>query len=646
MSETSIWRDGRLADPRLRIALLAALFGAVAVATWIAAYPRMFAGFASYDDEGYLLISLQQFLAHGSLYDDVFSQYGPFYYEAWGGLFSLFGIGVTHDAGRFATLAAWVFSSLALGISAYRMTRSVWLGAAVQIAAFAGLSVMTQEPMHPGGLVAALLAAIVLISTGIGERSAPRIAALLGAAVAALILVKVNVGAFAFISLALTCSVLYAPIAGRAWLRLGVATLFVAVPVLLMAGKLSQESVLHYAAHVFVAALCLAVVLIARREEAWRPSVELRWLVGGLVGAGLLICLVIVLLGTSPAGLYEGVIGQPLRQPNAFTIPLQLPDGILLLDAVALIGALVYVGVERLQPDLAEAGWWRIAVSVACLLVGLELILATIGWALPFDEGASRFGGFPLSMLAFAWVALVRPPGVPSDRAVVFCALFLPALAVLQGLHAYPVAGSQVGWSSFLLVPVGAICIANGARGLARSPLPARPLAALGALAGVVLLLFLANKTLRRPYDDAKVLLDGWAPLELEGSGRMRLFPEEAQTYRDVVAALNRDCPRFEMLPGMNSFYLWSGQEPPTGFNATGWMTLFSDDLQSKVVRRLEPLRDLCLLRNRTIEAQWTGSAPAQGPLVDFLNSGFVPLASFGDYELLRRESDREEAGQ
>lgn len=640
MSDTSIWRQGRLADPRVRIAVVTALFAATAVATWIVAYPKMFAGFASYDDEGYLLISLKSFLAHGSLYDDVFSQYGPFYYEAWGGLFSLFGISVTHDAGRFATLAAWVYSSLALGVSTYRITRSAWLGIAVQMGAFAGLGAMTQEPMHPGGLIAALLASIVLISTGLGARSAPRVAALLGAAVAALILVKINVGAFALISLALVCATLYAPIAGRAWLRLGVGAVFVAVPVLLMAGKLDQEWAQHYAAHVAIAALALVAVLAARRDEPWRPSLELRWLVAGLAGAALAIGLVIVIAGTSVGGLYDGVIGQPLRQPDAFSIPLQLPGGILAIDAAALVAALAYAGVERYRPALAGAAWWQALISAACLLVGLELILATIGWAVPFDEAASRYAGFPLSMLAFAWVALVRPHGVRFERAAEFGALFLPALAVLQGLHAYPVAGSQVGWASFLLVPVGAICVASGARGLLRTPLPARPLVALGALGGAILLLFLANQTLRRPYDDAKVLLDGWAPLGLEGAGRLRLFPEEAQTYREVVGAVNRDCSQFEMLPGMNSFYLWSGQEPPTGFNATGWMTLFSADLQRKVVRRLEPIRGLCLLRNRTIEAQWTGGASPEGPLVAFLGSGFKPLASFGDYELLKRTGE------
>lgn len=641
MSDTTIWQGTRLRDRRLRIAATVALFAAVTVATCVVAYPRMFAGFASYDDEGYLLISLKSFLVHGSLYDDVFSQYGPFYYEAWGGLFSLFGITVTHDAGRLATLAAWAYSSLALGVSAYRITRSVWLGIAVQMGAFAGLAVMTQEPMHPGGLIAALLASIVLTSTGIGARRAPRIVALLGAAVAALILVKVNVGAFALLSLALVCATLYAPLAGRVWLRLGIGALFVLIPLLLMSGKLDQAWARHYAAHVAIAALALVAVLAARRDEPWRPSVELRWLAGGLIGAALVICLVIVIAGTSPGGLYEGVIGQPLRQPNAFSIPLQLPDGILVVDVLALLGALAYVGVERLRPALAGAAWWQALVSAACLLVGLELILATIGWAVPFDEATSRYGGFPLSMLAFAWVALVRPQGVPSPRATEFAALFLPALAVLQGLHAYPVAGSQVGWSSFLLVPVGAICVANGARGLLRAPLAARPLVALGALGSVVLLLFLANETLRRPYDDAKVLLDGWAPLELEGAGRLRLFPEEAQTYREVVAAVNRHCTRFEMLPGMNSFYLWSGQEPPTGFNATGWMTLFSDELQRKVVRRLDPIRGLCLLRNETIAAQWTGGASPDGPLVAFLSSGFRPLAGFGDYELLKRSSEK-----
>ena len=34
----------------------------------------------AYDDEGYVLVSLKNYSAHGGLYASVYSQYGPFFY--------------------------------------------------------------------------------------------------------------------------------------------------------------------------------------------------------------------------------------------------------------------------------------------------------------------------------------------------------------------------------------------------------------------------------------------------------------------------------------------------------------------------------------------------------------------------------------
>ena len=79
-----------------------------------------------------MLISLKSFLDHGSLYDDVFTQYGPFYYEFWGGAFSILGISVNHDGGRVATMAAWLLSSLLIGLSTWRISRSIVLGLATR----------------------------------------------------------------------------------------------------------------------------------------------------------------------------------------------------------------------------------------------------------------------------------------------------------------------------------------------------------------------------------------------------------------------------------------------------------------------------------------------------------------------------------
>ena len=36
--------------------------------------------FAPYDDEGYVLLSVREFLARGALHDEVCSSYGPAYY--------------------------------------------------------------------------------------------------------------------------------------------------------------------------------------------------------------------------------------------------------------------------------------------------------------------------------------------------------------------------------------------------------------------------------------------------------------------------------------------------------------------------------------------------------------------------------------
>jgi hypothetical protein len=50
-----------------------------------------------------------------------------------------------------------------------------------------------------------------------------------------------------------------------------------------------------------------------------------------------------------------------------------------------------------------------------------------------------------IDLTCFAWVALIQPPGKP-DEETQFARLLLPPLAVLQALHVFPVAGSQLSW--------------------------------------------------------------------------------------------------------------------------------------------------------------------------------------------------------
>ncbi len=619
----------------LRLAVALAAFAAVTVVTVLIADPRLHTILTSYDDEGYMLTALDSFVDRGSLYDEVFTQYGPFYYEAWGGLFSVFGIPVNHDAGRMVTLVVWVASSLGLGLVSWRMTGSILLGLVVQMLSFGALGVFVNEPMHAGGMITLLLVAIVGFASFVKEGLSPWPLALLGGAIAALILTKVNVGGFALISLALVCVCTYPALSSRRWLRLAAELVFVAVPLLLLSSKFGDEWARHYAVHVSIAALAVVIVLRARVVEA-RSSEELWWIGGGLLAVGLTSCLAIVGSGTSLGGLFDGIVAQPLRQGDAFSLPLGLADRIWLFDALALAGAISYWTLARRGTRLSPV--LEGAFAAASIIVGIEIALSVVGKTLPADSLSVL--GYPFALLGFSWVALVPVPEAPR-RAGAFALLLLPPLAVLQALHAFPVAGSQVMWSTFLLIPLGAVCVANGVRGIARAlPSPGERLgaAAAGAAAALALVLYVGNVTLREPLDEARLVYDSRVPLDLPGAESIRLSPEEVETYRRLTGAIDRNCPAFLSEPGLGSFYVWTQQEPPTGLNATAWMTLFDDERQRQVIEDTRSIEGLCLLRNTPLALGWNGTATPNGPLVRYLKRGFSPLVKVGDYEVLRRE--------
>ena len=63
------------------------LYALVAAAMVVAADLAIFTVFQPYDDEGTLLVTLNAFTHGAPLYKDVYTEYGPFYYELFGGLF-------------------------------------------------------------------------------------------------------------------------------------------------------------------------------------------------------------------------------------------------------------------------------------------------------------------------------------------------------------------------------------------------------------------------------------------------------------------------------------------------------------------------------------------------------------------------------
>jgi hypothetical protein len=418
----------------------------------------------------------------------------------------------------------------------------------------------------------------------------------------------------------------------RRWLRYAIEALFVLIPVLLMYGKFDMGWARHYAFHVGVSALAVVFILHAR-ESGRRLTSDLRWLVGGFVVLAVISCVAVLGAGTSIHGLIDGVIKQPLRQADAFSIPLGMSKRVYAFDFIALGAAVVYWFAARYRAAAPSVAW-RAIWSTFAIVVGVTMLFAVAGQTLPFN--ANGLEGFPLSMLPFCWVALI--PTAPTERRPSFARLFLPLLAVLQSLHAYPVAGSQIQLSAFLLVPVGALCVGNGVRGLfAAIELPADRLA-LGGLAAVTVVVlgwFTVNVYLKEQISEARGNYNAGFALNLPGSSKMHLgSEEEVALYESVVHNVDKYCATTVMEPGMDSFYLWTEQEPPS-YTATGWETLFDAEHQEKVIEDTRGDKQLCLLRNPGLQAGW---GEKEGILTEYLEQGFRKIGQWGEYELLRRE--------
>jgi hypothetical protein len=74
--------------------------GAVLTAGYV---PVFFTGVTSFDDEGFFLAIVRQFLRHGSLYDQTRTAYGPFYFSFMGAIYRVTGQSPTLFNGRVIT---------------------------------------------------------------------------------------------------------------------------------------------------------------------------------------------------------------------------------------------------------------------------------------------------------------------------------------------------------------------------------------------------------------------------------------------------------------------------------------------------------------------------------------------------------------
>jgi hypothetical protein len=629
----SFWRE-TAADPAIRAIVLYAL---VAIGGAIVAYTAIFAGFASYDDEGTVLVSLNAF-AHGQpLYTDIFSPYGPFFFEFFGGLAALVGHDFTTDSSRTVVIVIWIASSFLLGLACQRLTGRLALGVAAMIVAFGVLNALFPEPMHPHGLLVLLLSGFALLAVLGPNRRTGLTAGLAGALLAAALLTKINFGAYAIAAVVLAAAMTVEPLNRRTWLRWLLIAAYLAIPAVIMSSDLREGWVRSF----IVLELCGGAAIVAaawpaqpRRGESQRDLQD--WLIAaaiGCVSAALAILLAIVALGTSVSELYDGLIGEALNVRNvtggAFETPSQAISW-----AVAALAAAVLTTRLRAWSSGKPSLWPGLLRGAAGLAIWFTIVKQA-----PFGLNPSTNQDV-LPML-LAWVAAVPPGGAPEPPYKRFLRVLLPAVAVAGVLGVYPVPGAQVGIAALMFVPVGALCIADSLASL-RAWSAAKgevALARFGAAAGVAcaaLAVTFALGQIVLPGISNAIVYDENDPVPFAGASQLRLKPEEVAEYEGVVDFIEDNrCTTFIGYPNVDSIYLWTGIEPPKPYAPGAWVTALDEEGQDRILAQVRASPRPCVLRNEAVAAAWLGVRPSPDTaLVHYIFDDFETVGQSGNFEL------------
>jgi len=601
--------------------ILVLLLGTAALA--VIAYWLLFTTFMTYDDEGYVLISLKNYCSHGGLYSHVYSQYGPFFYLFHDLGHRLLGYAFTNTNGRLITLIFWTGTSIACAHLVWRHTRSLSLAVFTTGLTFFYLWNMSSEPAHPGGLITMLVALGAWWGARQIERNAIFSLAISSALIGTcLLLIKINVGIFFLTGAAVWFLTHIRNVfqgRGAAFLC-GILLIF--LPVVLMKTELSETWAREYVWLSAVASLTMLRVNWIERDATaeWRQAA---WAATAVILSTAAILGLVCLRGTTLHDMLDGILLNPLRHPEVYHFPPIWISGAGVMGGISLCFALI-AGKRKAK----EIEWVVIALRI---LIAIEFSLTAFE-CLPVSIHSSVMSfAVPL-----AWIFALRLGPGPNASRPPNIATWIGIMLVLQYLHPYPVAGSQIAWGTFLVVPLIALGMSDTQRFLRRQKQTMGHVP-LGFVFGAIAILVTARFGLigwHRYRESRPLQLDGAEDIRLpeEYASRLRLFSLNAAAQGDMLFSL----------PGMYSFNQWTHLPTPTLANTTHWFSLLDDAQQASIITSLDKSkRPVIIVHHGLIDFLTEGKFAVKGPLVDYIQENFAPLFKVEQYEFLIRKGRR-----
>ncbi|MGI9295866.1 MAG: hypothetical protein ACR2PS_17935, partial [Pseudomonadales bacterium] len=500
----------------------------------------LFSTFAQYDDEGFWLISTKLFLEGHALYDQIFIPYGPVSIAVKEALHDGLSIPLTNSAVRFVTLTYWLLLSVICSLTVCRITHSAWWALVAYGVVFAAMRTFANEPGHPQELIACLAALIPLLNWNKHRPNSLRVWFYAGALVAVILATKINIGAYC---LAAVLVVMASELRHASWRN---AVQFAAViasavfPFLLMLPHMDKDNCLSYA-------VVCAAALSAAATALFSPRVAgvllLRMCIAFIAGMMTAISLTLVFMwanGSTVTALIESVLYFAKGLQHAYFFRLYSAIQIVFALAAPIFAAfLVWIP----GGPVRQYG----IVGGKTLFIGLTVFALTTN-----DQANAHF------MLGWAgpwcWLCAVQY----GHGQVSIARKMLALLAAWHLLLAYPIAGSQLYFGTFLVLVSAVVCLSditnwlvsntpryNAQRRQLLSTVPA-------ALVAGLVLVFLTGKTLSFKQEYAAL-----EPLNIHGTQRLRLEPERVKFYQYVVGEMRKADVGFTS-SGFNSLYFWS----------------------------------------------------------------------------------------
>ncbi len=566
-----------------------------------------------------MLLAIGDFARHGGLYERFPTPYGPFFFEFSAAVFRATGLAFDSMGARIVTGVLWLATTVCTGWAAWRATGSAFAACAAGFIACFALDVLANEPLHPGGLSVLLLAllAIFLVAqarAGAGPRARVWRSVACGALVAALVFTKPNVGLLAALAVGVD---LLRRVPGLAWNRLarGLAC------ALLVLFPFALTRSLQHVSWVPPFAVLAAVALGPFALAAWSTGLpactgrEVASLLAGTLLASAAILGVLFATGTTSAGLTHGFLGEALHFPGAFLL------------APRMFGPAWIVGAAALA---LAAPWWlrssRARERVAWLGIARGLVSAVV-------FVAALSSRQPFAVWPLLWIV-----ALPSPSSVRVPALYpVTLLAAAQVLHAYPVAGSQIGFFAFLFPLVGVLGVRQ-----AWHELPdtwrrrATPALRSPAIVTILVVAALACTPLLRWIPQRWRDWTTGVAIGVPGSRGLRLAEVRAARIACVAQNLERGASTFLGVPGLHSFYVWSRLPPPVPFYPSAWILFWDDERQRPLRDVLEREPRAWVLRNEAVIAKWLHGRPRPGgPLWEWVDARREPWLRVGDLEIL-----------